>query len=61
MHAAVIKHGILWRDLSARIVANGLVSQKAADAQVDRLFSKEGVTLPVAVALIDLILERRNV
>jgi hypothetical protein len=57
LNDAVYKRRIMWTDLSARIVKNDGCSKNEADEMVARLIKRESVTLGVAVALIDLIVE----
>ncbi len=58
LNEAVQRHKIYWTDIVDRVVENGEVSRDAAAEQVLRLYEKKGVSLPVAVALIDLIVEK---
>lgn len=60
LNEAVYRHKILWTDLSARVVKNECISKQAADEEVAALITKRYVSLPVAVALIDLIVDDRG-
>lgn len=59
LNAAVYRHRIMWADLSARVAVNEGIPKYDADALVCCLIEKKSVSLPVAVALIDMIVEGR--
>ncbi|HWV44094.1 hypothetical protein [Pseudorhodoplanes sp.] len=60
LNEAVYRHRIMWTDLAARVMKNENMPKEDADYQVCRLIEKKGVSLPVAVALIDMIVEQQR-
>lgn len=58
LNEAVYRHRIMWTDLAARVMKNESMTKNEADYQVCRLIQKKGVSLPVAIALIDMIVEQ---
>lgn len=58
LNEAVYKHRILWSELRDRVVDAG-VPHETATALVCDLIEKRSVSLPVAVALTELIIEAK--
>lgn len=60
LHDSVLKHRIMWSELAARVADdNQLDSVKAAEL-VSALIERKTCYMPVALALIDLIIEKRS-
>lgn len=59
LHDAVNRHDIMWTDLTMRVAGNESISRDAAAEQVLGLIERRSVTMPVALALIDMIVEKR--
>jgi hypothetical protein len=57
---AVYKHRIMWTDLAERVMQNENMSKDDAEYQVCRLIERKGVSIAVATALLDLILEKQS-
>ena len=60
LNAAVYKHRLMWTDLSARVMSNEGCPKELADEMVARLIEKKSCPFPVAIALIDLIVELKQ-
>lgn len=60
LHDAVIKHGIMWNDLGCRVAANEGIPFYEAANMVAPLIERKSCYLAVAVALIDLIVEKND-
>ncbi len=58
--AAVYKHRIMWTDLAERVMQNENMDKADADYMVFRLIEKKGVSVAVAVAIIDMIVEQQG-
>lgn len=57
LNDAVYRHKIMWTELANRIAENEGISQDSAAEMVVPLVMRESCSMPVAVALIDLICE----
>lgn len=60
LHDAVIKHGIMWNDLSQRVADNGNILFNNAADMVAPLIERKSCSLAVAAALIELIVEKND-
>ncbi|MCK1445387.1 hypothetical protein IVB43_23670 [Bradyrhizobium sp. 48] len=60
LHDAVNRHNIAWTDLTMRVAGSEGISRDAAAEQVLGLIERRSVTMPVAIALIDMIVERTS-
>ncbi|MGY3359719.1 Lar family restriction alleviation protein [Bradyrhizobium sp. GM0.4] len=58
LHDAVNRNRIAWTDLTMRVASSEGISRDAAAEQVLGLIERRVVTMPVAVALIEMIVEK---
>lgn len=60
LHDSVLKHGIMWRELAERVARDNQLDEKAAADLVTPLIERRTCYMAVAIALIDLIVEKRG-
>ncbi|MCK1430926.1 hypothetical protein [Bradyrhizobium sp. 87] len=58
LHDAVNRNRIAWTDLTMRVASSEGIPRDAAAEQVLGLIERRVVTMPVAVALIEMIVEK---
>lgn len=60
LHDSVLKHGIMWGELTERVARDNSLDERTAADLVAPLIERRTCYMAVAIALIDLIVEKRS-